>query len=539
MDENSIKNLLKEKFNLFLISINNFPEHRYIAECEDAFGAISKVAISVNEQDLSIEELENFLLFINTNKADKGLIITKFPLKENLEKFAREHFIAVLNESELEVEEKEEEISECFSTDIPPTADEKIERKARVLGVYEIREKDRKDKLYVDLTTAEIYKLDGNKISKEEYLKRVLQLPESARKILFDISVKKALSYEEIPKEELSILESNELIKVKTYGRGILQVIADELLSIIIILTDSFAEILKMKPTEISYASKIATKKYVILNRKLTKIKSSYNLDAYLQKSNNLPENFKPEKKNYDPEKVRDMLSKTFNAEVSFSHFIYLPYYERIIKKGDKEKSEQIFTIKFKKFFDKESKNFAIYNFIDKMPEVPFLLIALMYASYLYPKIDEIFHIFSSALIFIISSVIIGLILKYIFKTERKVPYINTPIVKYGFPSLHSLTSIGAITFVYFIPRAGPFLSLILLPLGVLYVYSRVKLRVHSIVDVLGGALIGFILGAVNGFYLLKENILGLTYEIKFVFAILFFILPIFSILYRSSIEYP
>lgn len=165
--------------------------------------------------------------------------------------------------------------------------------------------------------------------------------------------------------------------------------------------------------------------------------------------------------------------------------------------------------------------------FIDKIPEFPYFILALTYTLY-HPEKPLITHIFSTAFIFMILTLTVGAALKVMFKTKRPKNHYRMPILKYDFPSLHSLISIGAIAFLYYVDWKY---SLIMIPFGLAYIYSRLRLGVHTIEGILGGVAIGLLIGVFSGAYLLKN--LHLSQNLEELFTILFYILPALATVLR------
>ncbi|MFH0860223.1 MAG: phosphatase PAP2 family protein [Candidatus Altiarchaeota archaeon] len=160
---------------------------------------------------------------------------------------------------------------------------------------------------------------------------------------------------------------------------------------------------------------------------------------------------------------------------------------------------------------------------VDKIPEFPYFLLAFAY-MFLHPGHDYI-HIFAVAFLFVTTSLAIGITLKLVCKTQRPVEYTTIKFFKYGFPSLHSMISLGAIAFLLFLDG---YIALLLLPVGAFYVYSRIRMRFHTAHDVIGGAILGLSVGAIFGYYGFGMT---MPHVIEFMFAVLFFVLPIsFSI---------
>lgn len=174
-----------------------------------------------------------------------------------------------------------------------------------------------------------------------------------------------------------------------------------------------------------------------------------------------------------------------------------------------------------------------LYYIADRTPEVPYIILAISYIIYL-KDTAKILHIFASTFIFATLVLVAGILLKIIFKTRRRVPRYGNSTLSYGFPSMHGMASIGALAFTYFI---DPFIALILAPIGIFYVYSRIKIRVHNITDMVGGAIIGIVIGAFSGLYVL--NNIHLSRDIELILTLLFFTTPILSALIRARYMSP
>lgn len=157
--------------------------------------------------------------------------------------------------------------------------------------------------------------------------------------------------------------------------------------------------------------------------------------------------------------------------------------------------------------------------FADKIPEVPYFVVAVVFV--LTADRGDFVHLFSSSFVFLAASLSVGVVLKLYFHTARPSPYKSRlSLFRYGFPSLHSITSVGAVVFVYFI---DPRLSFVLLPVCLFYIYSRLVGKYHTRLDVVGGSVIGVILGFVFGSNI--EYII-FPYRIEVFFSMLLFFLP-------------
>ncbi len=161
-----------------------------------------------------------------------------------------------------------------------------------------------------------------------------------------------------------------------------------------------------------------------------------------------------------------------------------------------------------------------ILYLVDKVPEIPYFILAL--ALIFKNPYGSLGHYFSGAFIFLVVTLVMGVILKLTFRTSRPKQYKSRfGLFKYGFPSLHTMISVGALSFVYFI---NPWLTLILLPVGLFYVYARIIERYHTKIDVVGGALIGIATGIVIGY---NMEYFALPADIEFIFSTLFFTIPV------------
>ncbi len=165
-----------------------------------------------------------------------------------------------------------------------------------------------------------------------------------------------------------------------------------------------------------------------------------------------------------------------------------------------------------------------IYYVIDRVPELPYFILALVYVAS--TPTDFTRPVFAVAGLFLVSSLAVGITLKAVLRTERPVEYHCIPAVKYDIPSLHTLLSIGAIVFIYFVE---PVYSLVMAPVGVLYMYSRLKLGLHTRKAVYVGAVVGALLGAVFGSLVKMVDLR----EYEMVLATLFFLIPLAATLFR------
>ena len=152
-----------------------------------------------------------------------------------------------------------------------------------------------------------------------------------------------------------------------------------------------------------------------------------------------------------------------------------------------------------------------VYRIIDTIPAIPYLIIAAVFILLNLANLPYAFHVLAVAFIFVSVAVLVGILMKLIFRTERKMPRYGNSIAKYGFPSIHALTAAGAVAFAFFV---NPIYALVLVPLALLYIYSRLRLGVHTEADVFGGVVVGGALGLLFGIYVLKFVQFGETVDI-------------------------
>lgn len=376
--------------------------------------------------------------------------------------------------------------------------------------------------LYVDLNSGNVLYMEENRIEENNFIKKILDLPEESRAHLLDLMEHGELDYEHLKGKPLNILEKKGLIGIHEgdRGEGILDILTDEITSTVSIATSELTSTTHKAPTPGERAV-VKTKQVRTTIEKPT-IDTSFDLGHFIESAEVDP-SFTPDPINYSPEDVLNILKRVYGGnEVSFLGMIYLPYYRcKYVSDTGVTRFERLIAPKFKPFVPKPAMYRGIYSLIDRFPAIPYLVIGLGYLLLNLDKLEYVIHVFSSAFIFLLMAVVVGILLKVIFKTERKIPRYGGTIAKYGFPSIHTLASIGGIAFIYFV---DPIFTLLLIPLGLLYMYSRIKIGVHSDVDVIGGAIVGIIIGIFCGIYVLN---IYLDPAIETIFGALFFIAPL------------
>ncbi|MBU0762855.1 MAG: hypothetical protein KKD39_07495 [Candidatus Altiarchaeota archaeon] len=165
-----------------------------------------------------------------------------------------------------------------------------------------------------------------------------------------------------------------------------------------------------------------------------------------------------------------------------------------------------------------------LYKLIDRVPEMPYFMMALAYSHL---EVEKALHTFSASFLFLLLSILVGLFLKTLLKTKRPVEYPCIPVARYDIPSLHTLISVGAIPLIYFLDSKYAFFFV---PLALVYMYSRLKLGFHSKKAVYLGALAGLVVGVVSGF-VLSKMVFGLNESIFL--TVSFFMLPLAATVFR------
>jgi membrane-associated phospholipid phosphatase len=411
-----------------------------------------------------------------------------------------------------------------------------IDRRYVPLGHFVIkkvsRDAEKTKNLFVDLNGGNILYMEEERIEEDGFFKKILDLPEESQTHLLDLIKYGELRHQHLDGKSLNILEKEQLVSIddKTKATGIIDILLDEVTSTVSIVTSEVTSGTHAEPKDLRMKGE--TKKYVkeIMNRPL--IDNSYDLSRFIEAANGTDPNFEPDPVIYDAKKIENIL-KTIYAEedVSFAGMAYLPYYRcTYVSHYGSTRFKKLFTPRFKGFVPKHSPFNWIYRIIDVVPAVPYLIIAAAFILLNLSRLPYALHVLAVAFVFVTVTVVVGILMKVIFRTERKMPRYGNSIAKYGFPSIHALTAAGAVAFAYFV---DPVLSLALVPLAFLYVYSRLRLGVHTEADVFGGIAVGAAMGLLFGIYVLKSVQFGETVDM--ILAALFFVVSIIVTLLESQ----
>ncbi|MFZ2455264.1 MAG: restriction endonuclease [Candidatus Altiarchaeia archaeon] len=390
-----------------------------------------------------------------------------------------------------------------------------IDRRYMPIGFFTVKKiqetVEKREHAYIDLTSGELYYIDEGKLMKSDVVKKILELPLDAKKTMLELMEQGALPLDHMGGKSLDILAKKGLVMVydqkKTGG------LIKEFFSIFSFIVAEVTEPL-IRRGEMGPGMTTTTNKFVSPQIKVPPFDHPYNLEYFMEVTS-ASETYEPDQLRYKPEEVADVLSKMTGGEVKYNYNVYFPYYLCKYSGPQGVKYERISSPKFKDFFPKASEYNTFYHIIDKFPDLPYLILAFLYigyVSYSRTELAKLTHIFSSTLLYVALALAVGIVLKGIFRTQRTTPFYATQdygikVFRYGFPSLHSLASCGAVSFCYFINPLGPLLSVLMIPIAITYIYSRLRIGAHSKTDVVGGAIIGFFVGVIAGVLILGTKL--------------------------------
>lgn len=142
----------------------------------------------------------------------------------------------------------------------------------------------------------------------------------------------------------------------------------------------------------------------------------------------------------------------------------------------------------------------------DKLFWIPFYAVLLIFLIKIYKKFSVYILLAISIIITLSDQIASGLIKNTVMRLRPShepslIPLIHLskagPGGMYGFVSSHSANAFGLITFLFFLlPSKYKWLKIILLFWALLVSYSRIYNGVHYPSDVIGGAMVGVISGA-------------------------------------------
>ncbi|MCX6695400.1 MAG: phosphatase PAP2 family protein [Candidatus Altiarchaeota archaeon] len=164
---------------------------------------------------------------------------------------------------------------------------------------------------------------------------------------------------------------------------------------------------------------------------------------------------------------------------------------------------------------------YNVYRIIDSIPEFPYFLLAIVFV-FTEPS-EKSMHVLSMLFIYVFLALAVGIIVKYLLKTQRPKERYKLFVIGYDVPSLHTIIAVGLVFFTYFI---DPVYSLLLVPLAVVYMHSRVSLGFHTKKAVAVGAFLGVVVGFSTGQLLAHMILPG---DIQLFFVMLVLIIPLLA----------
>ena len=568
--------LLKE-FNLDFQSLKKIREGEYKITAKNKLGEKIECLIwAKSGVQISEEDVEDFYENMLQERAMVGIFITSSHFTKEARKFAKALPIRLVDGIELgQLITKPEklEISRVFltdKTDRDAIVFFKKRRRGKFLGLigneekieyidrrYEpiaafsiirkVNESEERRRIFISLSTGEILRLERRTILRNPKLRKILDLPEETRQSFLDLLAHGGeMETSAFKRKDLDILEKEKLVKVhrskKSGERSFMDLLMDEIHSTATVISHTTANVINPKESESTITTRRRTGRSIVVEEEGSvkvsfsppRIDASYDIERFIETGSEINENFDEDEMKYNYADIKTVLENLYRANVRFDGVYHLPYYLCKYRSLHRTRYLKLVSPKFNlKFIPKKTAEYGIYSFIDTYPAIPYLGLALGYVLLKWPDLSHLAHMFSSIFFFFWISIIVGLFLKWIFKTERKVPRYAGSVVKYGFPSIHSMMAVGAVFFISFV---DPILTIILIPLGLLYVYSRIVIGVHSVTDVVGGAIIGAIIAIFCGFFI--YNGVYLPFEIEAILSILFFISPIIVMFYELSKRY-
>ncbi len=200
-----------------------------------------------------------------------------------------------------------------------------IDRRYFPIGRFHIKnikeDVESRDYAYVNLNGGELYYVKKHSINGgSNLLKKILELPEDAKKNLFNLMSEGSADMERFGSKDIAnILERKGLANVYSIRKPSL---ADIIVGEISSSLQSFA-------TGKAVVSNIPVVEKRRIRKRIGKIKinKSYNLDNFLD--TRIPESgFDPDKITYKPKDVVEVLARLLKRDVVYEDAVYLPYYK-------------------------------------------------------------------------------------------------------------------------------------------------------------------------------------------------------------------
>jgi len=371
--------------NLTLKSIDATEEGDYLAKSTDTGGSriFSFVRLESSEKGIERGSLEDFFREALEKNSDRHIFITDSVFTEEAQTFAAEKYIILVDGEKIEsilAEKKELEIEKAFisaKSDREALQYFKTRRKKktfRVIGTEEkIEEIDRryspvacymvsyageevveKTRVYVDLAYGELYRVVEGRVEKNDIIRRIMSLPESARELLLELLHHEKIDEEHISGKDLELLKKRKFVKIKRKEKssGILILIIDEILDAVRLISRGASEFGgKSSQAETIYRDPLKTKTQNIASPDvIEKFDHTYDLEFYLLTSKPKDE-FDHDDIKYDKDEVARILNALTEEEeeIEYRYQVYAPYYKCTYLGRDRYRYLRHTPLKFKK----------------------------------------------------------------------------------------------------------------------------------------------------------------------------------------------
>lgn len=200
-----------------------------------------------------------------------------------------------------------------------------IDRRYFPVGRFHIKnvreDVESKDYVYVNLNNGELYHVKNHEIKSESsVLSKILELPEDARKDLFNLMDEGSMDVERLSgKDTANILERKCLARVYITRKP----------SLFNIVLDEVSNILKTAATDKAVTSSVKVVEQRRIRKKIEKLKinKSHNLENFLD--TRIPDSgFDADSIVYKPRDIIDVLARLLKRDVVYEESIYMPHYK-------------------------------------------------------------------------------------------------------------------------------------------------------------------------------------------------------------------
>ncbi|HIE33797.1 MAG TPA: hypothetical protein EYP86_01495, partial [Candidatus Altiarchaeales archaeon] len=371
--------------------------HRILNKDVKTLVRVSSHHIGLERED--IEDLQEDMLQVG---AISGIFITPAYFTKDAQKYAKHLPIRLVNGTELLefVEEYKLEVKGAFLTGVDDQtivnyfkgrrrtkffglvdAGERIvEIDKRYLPLAHFRFRKSADRtevinnLYVDLHNCYVLYLEEADIERNDFIKRIMDLPKESRDIFVDLLKHGELKHEYIKGKHLNILEKQGLVmKTEKGGMRAVDVILDEVSDTISIATSEATTMGKAKPIERERVIKAVDNVRAVVHKHKPEIDRSFDLVHFIEFSTEIDRSFDPDSIKYPVNEIDKILVNCYkDADISYEGNVYLPYYRcKYVDVNDNERFDEVIAPEFKPFMPRPDEYYKFYRLIDKFPAVP------------------------------------------------------------------------------------------------------------------------------------------------------------------------